>query len=333
MRIAVDAMGGDHAPGEIVAGAALAAPRVAGEIILVGREDALRSELAARRISAPNLIIHHAPEVVEMDDSPMAALRQKADSSVTRAVELVREGEADGVVSAGNSGAFMAAATMRLGRLEGVQRPAIAVFMPTPSGKRIVLDAGANVDCKPEHLLAFGLMGSAYAEYALGIERPRVGLLSIGTEDCKGDDLTLQAARLLADAPVNFIGNVEGTQIYEGVVDVTVCDGFVGNVVLKVAEGVGHLIATELKRALTQNLCSKLGALLAKQNLRELGRLFDYAEYGGALLLGVNGVCVVSHGKSDARAMSMAIEVVARGVTSEVVKHMSDTFAQYAVPA
>ena len=202
----------------------MAAPTLAGEIVLVGRQRVLDQELAARGVRATNISVHHAEDVVEMDDNPMVALRQKAGSSVTLAVDLVRDSGADAAVSAGNSGAFMAAATVRLGRLPGVQRPAIAIFVPTPLGKRICLDAGANVDCRPEHLAAFALMGSEYAEHALGVERPRVGLLSIGTESCKGNDLTLATAQLLSEAPLNFVGNVEGSQIFEGAVDVTVCE-------------------------------------------------------------------------------------------------------------
>jgi glycerol-3-phosphate acyltransferase PlsX len=216
MRIAVDAMGGDHAPVEIVAGAVLAAGQISGEIILVGREPEVRAELARQPAVPSNLTVHHAEQVVGMDESPRLALRQKAGSSVTVCVDLVRDGVADVAISAGNSGALMVAATMRLGTLPGVQRPAIAVLLPTSLGRRILLDGGANADCKPEHLADFALMGSEYAEHALGISRPRVGVLSIGTESGKGNDLSLAAYALLAQMPINFIGNVEGNQILEG---------------------------------------------------------------------------------------------------------------------
>ncbi len=332
MVIAVDAMGGDNAPGQIVAGAVLAAPDLAGEIVLVGRESQVRALLAEHGALPPNVRVQHADDVVEMDDNPMLALRQKAGSSVTLAVDLVRDGQADAVVSAGNSGALMAAATMRLGRLPGVARPGIAVFMPTPLGKRICLDAGANVDCKPEHLLAYAIMGSQYAEHALGIENPRVGLLSIGTEPCKGNDLTLATAALLQNAPINFVGNVEGTQIFEGAVDVTVCDGFVGNVVLKVAEGVGHLVLSELKKTFRTSWRAMLGAWIMKSELKRMARQLDYAEYGGALLLGVSGVCVVSHGKSDARAIANAIGVAAAGAESRVVQRMAECLSALPAP-
>jgi len=326
MRIAVDAMGGDHAPAEIVAGALLAAGPLDREIILVGREPEVRAELARAGAVPPNVTVHHADQVVEMDESPRLALRQKAGSSVTVCVDMVRDGQADAAVSAGNSGALMAAATMRLGTLPGVQRPAIAVFMPTPHGHRIVLDAGANVDCKPEHLADFALMGSDYAKHALGIGEPRVGLLSIGTESSKGNELTLAAFPLLAALPINFIGNVEGNQILAGEVDVTVCDGFAGNVVLKVVEGTALELIADLKSALQRSVWSKLAALLMRPALRPMRTKYDYAEYGGALLLGTNGVCIVSHGRSDRRAMGKAIAVAAHSVETRVQERLTETF-------
>lgn len=329
MKIAVDAMGGDHAPAAIVAGAAVAAQQLAGqdgEIILVGKEDVIRAELSRQGINLPNISLHHAPEVVEMDESPRLALRQKVDSSVTVCVDLVRDGIADAAMSAGNSGAMMAAATMRLRTLPGVQRPAIAFFLPTPLGKRLVLDGGANVDCKPEHLADFALMGSVYAEHALGIAQPRVGLLSIGTESSKGNEATLAAAELCRNMPVNFIGNVEGNQIYQAAVDVTVCDGFVGNVVLKVTEGVAEEIFNDLKAALKRDFWTKLGALILKPSLKRMAAKYDWAEYGGALLLGVNGPCVIAHGKSDARATTKAIMVGALSVQGKVQQHMTESF-------
>jgi len=326
MKLAVDAMGGDYAPAEVVAGAVLAAERVAGEIILVGREPEVEAELARQTAAPSNLSIHHAEQVVEMHESPRLALRQKAGSSVTVCVDLVRDGAADAAISAGNSGALMAAATMRLGTLPGVQRPAIAVFLPTPLGKRIVLDAGANVDCKPEHLSDFALMGSEYAEHALGISHPRVGLLSIGTESCKGNELSLAAYGLLEQLPVNFIGNVEGNQILAGEVDVTVCDGFAGNVVLKVVEGTAQELMADIKAAVMRGWSSRLAGLLLRPAFRRLAAKYDYAEYGGALLLGTNGVCIVAHGRSDRRAIAQAIAVGARSVETGVQDRMTETF-------
>lgn len=330
MKLAVDAMGGDYAPTEIVAGALLAAREVAGEIILVGREPVLREELAQLGGSLPNVTIHHADEVVEMHESPRLALRQKAGSSVTVSVDLVRDGEADAAISAGNSGALMAAATMRLGTLPGVQRPAIAVLLPTALGRRVVLDAGANADCKPQQLVEFALMGSQYAEHALGVANPRVGLLSLGTEASKGNELTLAAYPLLEQAPVNFVGNVEGNQITAGDADVTVCDGFVGNAVLKVLEGTAYLLMTDLRAAVQLGWRARLGAWLLRRELREADRAYDYRDTGGALLLGANGVCIVAHGKSDRQAMAQAILLGARSVEAQVVERVRESFSRFA---
>lgn len=308
----------------------MAAAQIAGEVILVGRQPVIEAELAKLGPRPANLIIHHAEDVVEMGESPLLALRQKAGSSVTVSVDLVRDGIADAAVSAGNSGAMMAAATMRLRTLPGVQRPAIAITLPTAVGKRIVLDAGANVECKPEHFVEFALMGSEYCERVLGIGNPRVGLLSIGTERSKGNDLTQAAFPLLEQAPVNFIGNIEGEQIVDGSVDVTVCDGFVGNVVLKLCEGVGSEFMHDLKSAIKGSLLGTLGAWFLRPALRKMAAKYDYAEYGGALLLGVNGVCIISHGKSDAKAIAKAITEAAASVSSEVQAYMAQTFARYA---
>lgn len=327
MKLAVDAMGGDHAPAEIVAGAAIAAGQLRGEIILVGREAEIRAEMTRQGIDLPNVTVHHADQVVEMHESPLLALRQKAGSSVTVSIDLIREGKANAAISAGNSGAMMAAATMRLGTLPGVQRPAIAVVMPSRIGKGIVLDAGANVDCKPEHLAQFAMMGSQCAEHTLGIQRPRVGLLSIGTESSKGNDLSLAAYALLDRLPIDFIGNVEGNQILAGEVDVTVCDGFAGNVVLKVVEGTAQEVVNDLRSALRSSTLARLGAMLMRPALRRTMVKYDYAEHGGALLLGTNGVCIVAHGRSDRRAIAKAISVGAQSVQSRVLEHMTEAFS------
>ena len=327
MKIAVDAMGGDYAPAAIVAGAGLAARQLAdhgGEIILVGIEDVVRAELDRQNLRLPNISIHHAPEVVAMNESPRLALRQKVLSSVTVSVDLVRDGLADAAISAGNSGAMMAAATMRLRCLPGVQRPAIAVAMPTPIGKRIVLDAGANVDCKPEHLADFALMGSVYAEHALKVERPRVGLLSIGTEDSKGNELTLEAFRLCKLLDLNFVGNVEGHDLFRNHVDVVVCDGFVGNIVLKTCESLALAMFSMLKRELTANPRRQLGALLARNAFRAIKRRMDPEGFGGAPLLGFNGTVMKAHGSARERAIANAIKVT----TENIQHHVNQTIAQ-----
>ena len=265
-----------------------------------------------------------------MEDSPRVALRTKQDSSMAQAVNMVASGEAAACVSAGNSGAFMGLCTTRLKCIPGIDRPAIASFVPTAAGPRIVLDAGANTDCKPIYLQQFGIMGSVYAEFALGREKPRVGLLSIGTEAHKGDELTLAAMPLLQQAPINFIGNVEGDQVFGDEVDVIVCDGFVGNVLLKVAEGVAGMVMAGIKQVAAQGTRAALGALLMRPAFTDLRRKFDYRTYGGALLLGINGICVVCHGKSDADAIKNALLVAERSVKVGVVQQVRETCASMA---
>lgn len=325
MVIAVDAMGGDAAPEAVVAGALLAAPQVEGTVILVGPAE--RIEKLLRGQSRPaNLRVVDAPQVIGMDEDPGRAARNKPDSSLAVTVNLVRDGEADAAVSAGNSGAFMFLSQVRLRTLAGLQRPAIAVPMPGPRGARIMLDAGANVDCRPRHLAEFALMGSIYAEYALGRADPKVALLSIGEESSKGNEVTRAAHELLRQpsSPVHFVGNVEGTEVLSGDVDVVVADGFVGNVVLKVTEGVAHFLMDGLREEASRGLRNRLGALLMRPALRRLRRKLDYADYGGALLLGVNGICVVAHGRSSDRAICNAILVAQRAVAGGVRERLAE---------
>jgi len=327
MTIAVDAMGGDHAPAEIVAGAVLAAGQISGEIILVGREPEVRAELARQAVVPPNVTVHHAEQVVEMDESPRLALRQKAGSSVTVCVDLVRDGVADVAISAGNSGALMVAATMRLGTLPGVQRPAIAVLLPTAIGRRIVLDAGANVDCKPEHLADFALMGSEYAEHALGVSRPRIGMLSIGTESGKGNDLSLAAYALLQQMPINFIGNVEGDQILAGEVDVTVCDGFVGNVVLKFYESIGDRAKLWLmgKHPRVKGLVGFVFDRVLP--LKKLS--YEGEEEGSGILWGVDGVVRIAHGACKAEHIVHGINAARKAVDADIVGSLKREIALF----
>ena len=321
MRIAVDAMGGDFAPAEVVKGAVEAARLSDAEIVLVGQPDAIEQALAGVPRPA-NLTIRPAAGIVAMDDTPVTALKGSRQSSLAVAVEMVRDGEAQAVVSAGNSGAFMAVATMRLRMVPGMQRPGIGVFLPTPKGKRLLIDAGASADCKPRHLLEFAIMGSTYTKYALGLDNPTVGLLSIGHEESKGNELVRATYPLLRDSHLNFMGNIEGNHIFSGDADVVVCDGFVGNVVLKVGEGLADVIIKQIKAGIVSSAIAKIGALMMKPVLRRLKASFDYAEHGGALLLGVNGICVVSHGRSDAKAVRNAITVAQKAVASDVVSHM-----------
>ena len=328
MRIAIDAMGGDFAPQEIVAGVVEAATVLDNQLCLVGQPEAIADHLES---PDERIDIVPAQEVVLMDESPRSALRSKPDSSVARAVQMVAEQEAQAVVSAGNSGAFMALCVMRLGTIPGVHRPAIAIMLPTPSGHRVLLDAGANVDCKAEHLRDFGLMGSIYAEHALDIQAPRVGLLSIGSEPGKGNELTKGAFKLLADANLNFVGNVEGDQIFTGGCDVVVCDGFVGNVILKSSEGNFSTMLGHVHSSIGTSVWLRLLEPLLRRPLRQLKQQFEYAEYGGALLLGVNDVCVVSHGRSDAHAILSAIAVANKAVHTEIIDHLSGAFAELVV--
>lgn len=330
MVIAVDAMGGDAAPEVVVAGALEAASQVRGEIILVGPAERLERLLPAKR--PPNLRVADAPQVIGMDEDPGRAVKSKPDSSLAVTVNLVRDGEADAAVSAGNSGAFMFLAQVRLRPMAHVSRPAIAVPMPGPRGARILLDAGANVDCRPRHIVEFALMGAIYAEYALGRKNPRVALLSIGEEACKGDESTRKAHELLQmpSAPIDFVGNLEGNGLLSSDVDVVVADGFVGNVVLKVTEGVAQFLLEGLRREAARSLRTRLGALLMRPALRRVKRQLDYADYGGALLLGVNGICVVSHGRSNARAICNAILVAQRAVAGGVRERLAEGLERWA---
>ena len=321
MRVALDAMGGDHAPREIVAGAADAVRDFDVEVILAGPGDRLKDEL--RHVQEQGrLRIVDAPEVIGMAEAPAMALRRKRRSSIAVALDLVRRGEADAMVSAGNTGAVMAAALLTLRPIEGIDRPAIAAVLPTrrERGRAIMLDAGANVDCRPKHLLQFGVMGSVYAARVLGIESPRVGLLSNGEEDTKGNELVIRAAELLRRSGLRFIGNVEGRGVFAGDADVVVCDGFVGNVVLKFGEGLAVGIFSLLREELSRGFLVRLGVALARPRLRALALRLDHTEYGGAPLLGVDGICIVSHGSSKSRAIRNAIGLAAESVRARMVE-------------
>jgi len=316
MKIAVDAMGGDHAPREIVMGA-LEASRDGIEVILLGDSDSILKELGSNKRDLIDIV--HTTETIAMGEQPANAVRKKKDSSIVRAVQLVKEGKASAFVSAGSTGAVMAAALLGLGRIKGIDRPAIASVIPGKKGGTVLLDVGANMDCKPKNLQQFGIMGYLYADRILGIDNPRVGLLNVGEEESKGNELTLESFPLLKESGVNFIGNVEGRDIFNGMADVVVCDGFVGNVVLKAGEGLAMSLMRMMKEELTRNWLSKMGTALALPGLKEIRKRVDYAEYGGAPLLGVNGVVIVCHGSSSAFAVRNAIRVAAGGVSSGLV--------------
>ncbi|KYH32490.1 phosphate acyltransferase PlsX [Neomoorella mulderi] len=318
MQIAIDAMGGDHAPGEIVRGAVAAAREKIAGIILVGDKRRLEAELKPLHPPA-SLEIVHTEQVVEMDEQPALALRRKREASIIVATRLVKEGRAAAVVSAGSTGAQMAAALLILGRSGKIQRPAIATIIPTLKGPKLLLDAGANVDCRPEHLYEFALMGNLYAARVMGIREPRVGLLNIGTEACKGNEQTLGAYNLLKGSPLNFTGNIEGRDILAGDTDVIVCDGFVGNVLLKFGEGMAQALFTMIGREIKNSFRARLGAALVLPALRGLKKQVDYTEYGGAPLLGVQGISIICHGSSNARAIKNAIKVAVRCVEQGLV--------------
>jgi glycerol-3-phosphate acyltransferase PlsX len=309
MRIALDVMGGDQGPAEPVAGAVQAAREDGVKVLLVGRRAVIEAELAKHPGPPAGLEIVDAPDVVEMTDQPAQAVRAKPESSLVVGLAQVRSGRASGFVSPGNSGAVMVAALLGLRRIRGVERPAIATPFPTLQGHCLVCDVGANVDCRPEQLVQFGIMGSAYVERVFGRPRPRIGLLSNGEEDSKGNALVREAHQLLRESGVNFVGNVEGKDIFQHRADVIVMDGFTGNVVLKVAEASGAFVSELIKQEAKRNLLGVLGGLMLKPASARVRRRIDYDEYGGGPLLGVDGVCIIAHGRSNAKAIRSALRV------------------------
>jgi glycerol-3-phosphate acyltransferase PlsX len=323
-RIAVDAMGGDQAPEEIVAGAVLAASEGLGHMLIVGDRARIEPLLAANG-GSDHCEIVHAPSAIPMDAEPRQAVRRSDETSLGIAINLVRDRRADAVVSAGNSGAFLAVALLGLGRIEGVARPAIAVVYPAKHGPVIVLDSGANVDCRPEWLAQFAVMGSAYARAVLGIANPKVGIISVGEERVKGNEQTFEAARLLDATPVNFIGNVEGKDVFENVADVCVTDGFVGNVMLKLSEGAASLITDIVTAEIKSGgPLTKLGALLVRPALRKVRDKLSYDSYGGAPLLGLRGNCIVAHGRANRFAVRSAIKAAVAECREDVVGRIGE---------
>ncbi len=326
ITVAVDAMGGDQAPAVEVEGAVAAARRWGISVILVGDSGRIEEELKKHPTQGLGIQVRHASEVVGMHDSASDAVRKKKDSSIRVAFNLVKDGEAQAVVSAGNSGATMAAGMFLLKRISGIDRPAIATIMPNLKDQTLVLDVGGTVDCKPTHLAQFAMMGEVYARHVLEKEHPRVGLLSNGAEESKGNELTREAHRLLKDAPFCYLGYVEGRDIYNGSADVVVCDGFVGNVVLKVSEGLAEAIGTMLRAELGSRFFAKVGYLLSRPAFRAFKKKIDYAEYGGAPLLGIEGTGMICHGGSNPRAIMNAIyharESVAKKVNEKLIAQL-----------
>lgn len=328
MRIAVDAMGGDRAPAEIVRGALIAAEnKVGGEIVLVGRRGEIEACMGDAR-PGTSLTILDAPQIVDMDEAPVMALRRKRRSSLIESVALLKRRQADAVVSAGNTGAMVAAAMLLAKKLEGVKRPGIAVPFPTDTEKGIciIIDAGANLKCKPIHLVQYGVMGSVYSREVIGVDNPRVALVNVGVEDAKGNSLVTESRKLFTDSYLNFVGNVEGQDLFRGVCDVAVCDGFVGNVILKVAEGMGEGMLRWLKRGVEAYIARGGDRKVAQELFAGQNVLGNYSEYGGAPLLGINGVCIICHGRSDANAIYNAIrvgqKVVEKRVNEKIVENV-----------
>jgi glycerol-3-phosphate acyltransferase PlsX len=322
MKIAVDAMGGDFAPHTIVEGAFLASKKYGVRVVLVGDEDKVSKELSKYPTSKLPIFIHHAPHVVAMHDSPSVVLRRMKETSIKVALDLANHGQVSSVVSAGNSGAAMALAMYILRKLEGVERPAIATIHPTTKGNTVLIDSGGNVDCKPIHLIQFAMMGDAYAKYIMGKEKPRIGVLSNGEEEGKGNDLTREVHRVLSETDLNYIGYVEGRDLNNGEVDVIVCDGFVGNVALKISEGLWETIHAILKWEAKDNIRAKVAYFLMGRAIRRLEKRMDYSEYGGAPLLGVNGNCVICHGASNAKAIMNAILLASNMAQNRLNEHL-----------
>lgn len=320
MRIVVDAMGGDRAPAVVVEGAVQAARDLGLEIVLVGQRGAVQAELDRYDTTGLRLTVHDASQVIEMHEHPAAAVKAKKDSSMVVGMELVKRHEGDAFVTAGNSGGALAAALFRLGRIRGIKRPALSTVFPseTPQGRCFLLDVGANTDCKPEFLVQFALMGSVYAERVLGVPNPRVAIVSNGEEEGKGNQLVQDTVPLLKASPLNFVGNAEGKDIPRGLADVIVTDGFTGNIIIKLSEGISKFLLDLLKEEITSRNVSKVGALLAKPAFDEVKSRLDYREYGGAPLLGVDGVVIVGHGRSDALAIRNTIRVAAQTVENGV---------------
>ncbi len=333
MKIAVDGMGGDNAPGVVVEGVAEALKRYPDlEVLLVGHEKKMASHIKKYSLSRHSrLEVVHSEQYIRMDEPSTTALRGKKDSSITMAAMMVAKGEADALVSAGHTGATVAATKVKMRMLPGVARPALATIMPATQGPFILLDVGANIDCKPVHLAQFAIMGEAFARLAFSALRPRIGLLSVGEEDVKGNDLTKEAFKIISELPLNFIGNVEGNMLFHKAADVVVCDGFVGNVLLKSSEGMAKASMFWLKEALSKNPIRMTGAILMKQAFKELKEIGDAEEYGGARLLGVNGICVIGHGSSSPKAIRNAIRVAEESVKFGMNRIITQNIAEAGV--
>ncbi len=331
MRIALDAMGGDFAPKNTVEGAAAALndyPQIS-KLYLVGDTPRIEAELARTGCNDSRIEIHHASQVVEMSDAAVESVRKKKDSSISRAVDVVKHGDADAVVSAGHTGAAVAATTIKLRMLPGVDRPGIAAPLPTETNVCVLIDAGANIDAKPVHLLHYAIMGAVYSKHVFGYQNPSIGLMSIGGEDVKGSDFTKDVFKLLKSSSLNFRGNIEGHDLFENPVEVVLCEGFVGNVVLKTCEATAHAIFTWLKHELKSSPLRMAGAFAARGAFQAIKAKTNYEEYGGSPLLGVNGICIIAHGSSSPLAIKNAIRVAAESITHQVNPHIVREIQNY----
>lgn len=325
MKIVIDAMGGDYAPEEVVKGAALALEEIDLEIILLGNTEKVNEILAKYKYKKDKISIINCKESIETSEFPLSAIRNKKDSSIVVGTKLLKNNKADAFISAGNSGAVMAAAILELGCIsKQIRRPSVAAILPSAKGKVLVLDVGANVDCKPEHLLQFAHLGSKYAKYILKIKDPKIGLLNIGEEENKGNKFTQNAYIILKNADINFVGNIEGKDIFKGKVDVVVCDGFTGNILLKSSEGLAKLLLTEINKEVISQLPQNQEMDKLKQKFANLVKMTDYTEYGGSPLLGINGLCVICHGRSKAKTFKNAILNTCKFIDSNIVEHFKE---------
>ena len=319
MKIGFDGMGGDHGPSETVKGAVDALELIKGRIVIFGDEALIKSELSKYKFDASRIEIIHTTEIVENDDKPVKAIKGKPDSSMVVGLKALRKGDIDAFVSAGNTGALLAGGLLKVGRIKGISRPALCTIYPTMNGASVLVDAGANAECKPRNLIEFAYMGSMYADKVLGIKNPKVALVNIGAEETKGTPLYIETHKMLKETDLNFVGNVEGRDVPTGVVDVIVADGFTGNIILKLTEGVAMQIVSGLKKQIMKNTIGKIGGLLLKKNLTDFKKMLDYTEYGGAPLLGINGLVVKAHGSSNAKAFKNAIKYAQIGIESSLV--------------
>jgi glycerol-3-phosphate acyltransferase PlsX len=331
MKIALDAMGGDFGPPNLVAGAALALRDYSHirKLFLVGDTAQIEAELRKLGCNDSRIEIVHSTQVVDMSDRAWSAVRRKKDSSVSRAVDLVKRGQANAIVSAGHTGAAVAASMIKLRTLPGIYRPGIAAVLPTETNVFVLMDAGANIDARPEHLLQYAFMGSVYSSHVLGYKNPTVGLISLGEEDVKGNEMTKEVFKLLKKSSLNFVGNIEGRHLFEDPVEVVVCDGFVGNVILKTCESISVAIFQWLKHELSRTPMRRLGAFLARESFRTIKDKTNYEEYGGSPLLGVNGICIIAHGSSTPLAIKNALRVAAESIEHQVNPHIIEEVQRY----